>query len=221
MSKLRSVSTSFWSDPFIEELVPEAKLLYLYLITNDKTNMLGVYESSIKKMSFETDISKENIKTYLNNFEGFGKIQYVDNYVILVNYAKHQRYNTNMRKSAISIYQALPDSIKLYIELPNDMESLKESKPVKAIEKAEVVKESGYKYKEGKLQLTHKEYRKLTENHSEMIIDDYINRVANWKNKDKIKSMYFTIIRWISKDTKQQPVEVKKESNITGFNEVF
>lgn len=221
MSKLRSVSTSFWSDPFIEELSPEAKLLYLYLITNDKTNMLGVYESSIKKMSFETDISKENIKTYLNNFEGFGKIQYLDNYIILVNYAKHQRYNTNMRKSAIQIYNCLPDSIKFCIDLPSDMESLKESKPVKAIEKAEAVEESGYKYKEGNLQLTHKEYRKLTENHSEMIVDDYIDRVANWKNKDKIKSMYFTIIRWMSKDTKAQPVEVKKESNITGFNEVF
>ena len=36
MSKLRSVSTAFWSDPFIEDLNPAQKLLFLYLITNEK-----------------------------------------------------------------------------------------------------------------------------------------------------------------------------------------
>jgi hypothetical protein len=39
MKKLRSVATNFWSDPYIEELHSDFKLVYLYLITNDKTNM--------------------------------------------------------------------------------------------------------------------------------------------------------------------------------------
>ena len=53
MSKLRSVNTAFWSDPWVEDLTPSEKLLYIYFITNEKTNMLGIYELSIKKISFE------------------------------------------------------------------------------------------------------------------------------------------------------------------------
>jgi len=112
MSKLRSVSTAFWSDPFIEELSPNQKLLFLYLMTNEKTNMLGIYESSIKKISFETDIPKVSLKKDLELLVSRGKVKYIDNYIILVNYMKHQNFNVNMKKSAIDIYNALPNVLK-------------------------------------------------------------------------------------------------------------
>ncbi len=112
MSKLRSVSTAFWSDPFIEDLTPNQKLLFLYLITNDKTNMLGIYELSVRKMSFETGIKKDEIEKGLKVFESLSKVKYIGNYVILVNYMKHQNFNTNMKKSAIDIYNSLPNVLK-------------------------------------------------------------------------------------------------------------
>ena len=55
MSKLRSLNTAFWSDTWVEDLEPLKKLLFIYLVTNDKTNMLGIYEASIKKISFDYD----------------------------------------------------------------------------------------------------------------------------------------------------------------------
>lgn len=112
MSKLRSVSTGFWSDPFIEDLTPSEKLLFLYLITNEKTNMLGIYEASLKKISFETGLNKDVVLNGLKAFESIGKVKYVDNYVILVNYMKHQNFNTNMKKSAIDVYNNLPNQLK-------------------------------------------------------------------------------------------------------------
>lgn len=112
MSKLRSVSTAFWSDPFIEELTPNQKLLFLYLITNEKTNMLGIYESSIKKISFETGIDEKTILKDLKHFESKGKVRYENNYVILINFMKHQNFNTNMMKSAIDVYNSLPNVLK-------------------------------------------------------------------------------------------------------------
>ena len=113
MAKLRSLSTAFWSDPFIEELTPQQKLLFIYLVTNDKTNMLGIYESTVRKMSFETGIDKKNIESALNEFKSKGKVKYINNYVILVNYMKHQNYNTNMKKSAIDTYNNLPKELKI------------------------------------------------------------------------------------------------------------
>lgn len=129
MSKLRSVSTAFWSDTFIEELSPNEKLLFLYLITNDKTNMLGIYELSIKKMSFDTGIDKDIILKALKKFESLSKVKYVKNHIVLVNFMKHQNYNTNMKKSAIDIYNELPN------ELKNSELSISKDNPLEGFER--------------------------------------------------------------------------------------
>jgi hypothetical protein len=113
MSKLRSVSTAFWSDPFIEDLSANEKLLFLYFITNDKTNMLGIYEVSIKKISFDTGLNSEIINSSLKKFELLCKVRYVNNHIILVNYIKHQKFNPNMKKSAVDVYNSLPEDIKI------------------------------------------------------------------------------------------------------------
>lgn len=113
MSKLRSLSTSFWSDPFIEDCSVSEKLLFIYLITNEKTNMLGIYESSIKKISFETGINRAEVQKALKRFEKVGKVKYSDNFVILVNFLKHQHFNTNMKKSALEVYLNLPESLQI------------------------------------------------------------------------------------------------------------
>ena len=75
MSKLRSINTAIWSDTWFEDLTPNEKLLFIYLITNEKTNMLGVYEASVKKISFETGINKETVSKALKGFETIGKVK--------------------------------------------------------------------------------------------------------------------------------------------------
>ena len=112
MNKLRSVNTKMWSDSWFEELNPTQKLLFIYLITNGKNNMLGVYEISMRKISFETGIDKATIEKALEGFERIGKVKYVNNFIILSNFIKNQSYNTNMKKSAITTYNELPCDIK-------------------------------------------------------------------------------------------------------------
>lgn len=112
MSKLRSINTVVWSDTWFETLNPSAKLLFIYLFTNEKTNMLGVYEISLRKVSFETGIPIEDVDKYLKDFELSFKIKYHNNMVLLLNFLKHQNYNFNMMKSAIRIYNKLPKELK-------------------------------------------------------------------------------------------------------------
>ena len=80
--KLRSVNTKFWEDPFIEDLTPSEKLLFLYLLTNPKANLLGVYEISLKKISYDTGLNNETIR---KAFERFAKVQkaFFTNYSLL------------------------------------------------------------------------------------------------------------------------------------------
>lgn len=111
MSKLRSVNTRFWDDNYILDCDPLEKLLYLYLITNSMTNMLGIYEISLKRIGFDTGLDKEMVIKLLKRFENAGKAFYKDGYIVLMNYAKHQNYNNNMYKSAYDSFIELKDSL--------------------------------------------------------------------------------------------------------------
>lgn len=112
-AKLRSVSTKFWTDPFVEDLTVSEKLLFLYLITNDRNNMLGIYEISLKKISFETGIDKATIEKAFKRFERLNKVKYSNNYVTLFNFIKNQSYNQNMKVSAVNLYNDLPEHAKI------------------------------------------------------------------------------------------------------------
>jgi hypothetical protein len=129
--KLRLVNTRFWEDPFIEELTPTEKLLFLYLLTNPLTNMLGIYEISIKRICYDTGITKENIEKGLKRFERVRKAFIMDNYLILPNFLKNQSLNDNMKVGVIKLFKSLPISLKEkllgndYQTLSNDYQSLR------------------------------------------------------------------------------------------------
>jgi len=55
----RIVKDEFWTDPYIEDLDPSEKLLFLYLITNPLCNVAGIYESQITRIAYETGFEKE------------------------------------------------------------------------------------------------------------------------------------------------------------------
>ena len=75
MNKFRQIYCDFWQNSYIqEELTPEDKLFYLYLMTNPKTTQLGVYSISQKQMSFDLGYSMETIKSLMLRFEQHHKL---------------------------------------------------------------------------------------------------------------------------------------------------
>jgi len=241
MAKLRSLSTSFWSDPFIEELSPVHKLLFLYLITNEKTNMLGIYESSIKKISFETGIKKDEVLNGLKGFERVNKVKHTNNYVILTNYMKHQNYNTNMKKSAIDVYNNLPKELKdskLVIDKSNPSEGfeslLNHFGMVPKVEvEVEVEDETEGKVLNPKKNKNtpHKSFAHLSiskSEHDKLLADgftlDQINgiydSIENYKKNNSYKSLYLTAKKWLNRDypnTKPLKVASIEDINLSNY----
>jgi hypothetical protein len=107
----RSIATEFWDDTWVIDLEPMEKYLFLYLLSNTRTNMLGIYELPVKKMANETGLEKEQIESIMKGFERVGKAFHKDNYIILVNFHKHQSMNKNMKTSAMNAFSGLPESI--------------------------------------------------------------------------------------------------------------
>lgn len=75
MSKFRQIYCDFWQNSYIqEELTPEDKLFYLYLMTNTKTTQIGVYSITLKQMAFDLGYSIETIKSLMLRFEEYHKL---------------------------------------------------------------------------------------------------------------------------------------------------
>lgn len=91
MAKFRKVQTSFWDDEFVENLSPEDRYFYLFLLTNPMTTECGIYQITIKKMSFYTGYNYEAINNILKRLIASGKIQYdeTNSEVLIVNKLKY------------------------------------------------------------------------------------------------------------------------------------
>lgn len=111
--KSRSIQTKFWYDTWIETLNMSEKLLYLYLLTNPLTNLLGIYEISLKRISDESGIAKDAVRKGLKRFEEDSRVYFINNnYIILPNFLKNQSLNTNMQRGVEKLFSLLPKSIK-------------------------------------------------------------------------------------------------------------
>ncbi|MFS0864272.1 DNA replication protein DnaD [Fredinandcohnia sp. 179-A 10B2 NHS] len=87
MGKYRMVYVDFWNDPVvIEEMTPEDRYFYLYLLTNAFTTQIGIYKITKKLMACDLGYSIESVHSLLDRF---------------INHHKLIRYNTETRELAI------------------------------------------------------------------------------------------------------------------------
>ncbi len=69
MAKYRMVRTEFWKNPVVmEEMTPEDKYFYLYLLTNPQTTQIGIYKITKKQMAFDLGYSIETVQSLMDRF---------------------------------------------------------------------------------------------------------------------------------------------------------
>ena len=69
MAKYRMVRTYFWRCPIVlEEMTPEDKYFYLYLLTNTNTTQIGIYKITKKQMAFDLGYSLEGVQALMDRF---------------------------------------------------------------------------------------------------------------------------------------------------------
>ncbi|QGQ48763.1 DnaD domain protein [Metabacillus sediminilitoris] len=63
------VRTDFWKNPIaLEEMTPEDKYFYLYLLTNSNTTQIGIYRMTKKQMAFDLGYSIETVQSLMERF---------------------------------------------------------------------------------------------------------------------------------------------------------
>jgi len=113
MAVQRYISSSFWSDDWVDSLSVEEKLLYMYLLTNECTNIAGVYKITIKRMKDDTGISRDSITSILEKFGNSKKAFYKDEHIIIPKWPVHQKLERRPKLllGAIAVLKSLPKGI--------------------------------------------------------------------------------------------------------------
>ena len=69
MAKFRKVRVDFWMDPMVsEEMTPEDRYFYLYLLTNQRTTQIGIYKITKKQIAFDMGYSIESVHSLMERF---------------------------------------------------------------------------------------------------------------------------------------------------------
>ena len=64
----RTVYCKFWQDIKVQEdFTPEDRYFYVYLLTNPHTTAIGVYQITVRQMSFELGYTQESVKALMFN----------------------------------------------------------------------------------------------------------------------------------------------------------
>lgn len=133
MSKYKPLYSSIWNDKDFENYSTEKKLLFIFLITNNLVEKSGIYQISIKEMSFFTDINKSLINDFINDFINEGKIKYdFDNNIIFIkNVFKFQKGMIKNKKVVFATmlrnYQIIKSEFwEDFFDIYKDDETIKE-----------------------------------------------------------------------------------------------
>lgn len=109
MAKQRIINTRFWSDSYVVNLNPLDRYLFLYLLTNEHTNICGIYELPLVTMANESGLEKEMLSKMIKRLKG--KVYYFSGWVYLKNFAKHQSSNESVKKGIETAKALVPKEI--------------------------------------------------------------------------------------------------------------
>lgn len=122
MAIYRNISLSFWTDQKVEDdFTPEDKYMYLYLLTNPYTNIIGCYEISVKQISRQTGYNEEAVSRILYRLQNMHDvIRYCDESkeILVIRWSKYNWTRSEKLEKPISkaIESIKCDQFKKYLE---------------------------------------------------------------------------------------------------------
>jgi hypothetical protein len=110
MANYRQIHTQIWRDNWFLDLEPDEKLLFIYLFSNDNSNLAGIYELHERIIQLETGLDRKRINEIITKLEGDGKVFYRDGVVWIVNMQKyHSNAGEKVRRNIELIIEDIPD----------------------------------------------------------------------------------------------------------------
>lgn len=122
MAEFRYIHTRIWKDNWFCDLEEDAKLLFIYLFSNERASVSGIYELPLKYLVFETGLEKTRVLEIMGQFQVAKKVFYEDGIVWVVNLRKYNETSSDKVQTRLSKDIAvIPDSniLRIYCQHHN------------------------------------------------------------------------------------------------------
>lgn len=197
MDRMCMFSTAFWEDAWISNLDATEKYFYIYLFTNPRSNIIGLFPLPERRICFDTGLGSETVKTLLNKFQDdYKKIHYDHEWIFVKNKIKFQNLNNSkIKKGILNLFNSInSDRFKTafmdnLIEL--NYNSLAES----------IINDSNYQYKPSRdideSYMSHQE-TSMTDDDLSMTNDESCMRLEEYNkniNKNIIKKQQQVVVK--------------------------
>ena len=231
MSRQRYLDTKFWDDTYIVNLDPIEKLLFIYLLTNPLTNICGIYETSLRRIAFDTGVEQAMVLNILKRFEEDGKVKYQKGYIVLKNFTKYQANNEKINKGIISLLKGIPAELTKWANIDFNRLGIKEDSLYIGLDrtsrdlnyvnvnvndnvnvKSDILSTTNKEKEEREkklfldsIYLTTDEYEKLISEYGKKVTERNIENLQSYiaKTGKKYNSHYLTIKAWIRKEERE------------------
>ncbi len=90
--KTRVIHTRFWEDEKVANLSREAKFLFIYLLTNSRINLIGIFELTDRIIQFETGFEEEELTNVKEELCDNQRVIFYNGWIYVVNAMKHSNY---------------------------------------------------------------------------------------------------------------------------------
>jgi len=199
--KQRKIWTKIWKDNWFYSLSQNARLLFLYLITNESIGFTGCYEISDRQITFDTKIySLDKIKEELSP-----KIRFYNGWVYVVNSQGYNGFVGESFEVAIDKEKnSIPENIKNTLIEGKEYPTPTYTPP------------SGWEYSSSNNTSSNNNYiniNNIKEEDLEKISEKYqvpvsfvksrLDDMENWisaKGKSPYKNHYSALCNWVKKD---------------------
>lgn len=230
MSQQRVVRNEIWDDEWFYDLEPVEKLIWLFLLTNIRCNIAGIYKLNVKWAAGTVGVDRKVLEEVLEKFVDDGKIFREDDWIVLINFVKHQAKNPSVIKGIERVLEEIPKTLVYSLrqsvpDCPTLLYStllyptLRES--AASIDRTTDTPDGKKRFGEFKnVFLSDDEREKLKELYGHSTAKNYVERLSTYiatKKKDPYRSHYATIRQWMRRDGVQMqdkpktlPVEPEK-----------
>ena len=111
MADFRQIHTSIWDDDWFCQLSSDAKVVFVWLFSNRRASVSGLYKFTEFICSRETGISIDNVHASIEKLSSDNKIRVEGEWVWVKNLRKYNYYqNGNADKRILSDLSQLPNN---------------------------------------------------------------------------------------------------------------
>lgn len=99
MANYRYIKAAVWDDEWVANLSDAAFRLFMYCITNESTRLSGYYQKPMKQIAAAIGKDVKQVEALFSQLKG--KIEYIEGWVCIRNYARHQNAANSPKAQAL------------------------------------------------------------------------------------------------------------------------